>query len=349
MDTFEINYRRIGQGEPAYIIAELSANHHHKIEQALELIHLAKEAGADAVKIQTYTAETMTINCDAPPFQIGKGTVWEGKNLYELYGEAYTPWEWTGQLIEEARRLGITLFSSPFDVTALRFLEDFNMPAYKVASFELVDLPLLSEIGACGKPVILSTGMGTLEEIQEAVDALRSSGCNQLALLKCTSAYPAPLEEANLARIQHMAENFDLPVGLSDHTRGGLAPAIAVSLGACIIEKHFTKSRDVPGPDSSFSMEPEEFREMVQAVRAAESSIGSANYALTEKERSSRVFRRSVFAVSDINAGQPISSEAVRIIRPGFGLPPKELENVLGRTALVDIPRGTPISWDLLS
>ncbi|PXA05559.1 pseudaminic acid synthase [Coraliomargarita sinensis] len=348
MKPFAINDRLIGPGQPAYIIAELSANHHQNVNEAIQLIRLAKESGADAVKIQTYTADTMTIDCGNEHFQIGAGTIWEGKSLYELYGEAYTPWEWTPRLIEAAEKIGITLFSTPFDESALNYLELLEMPAHKVASFELVDLPLIAKIAACGKPVILSTGMGTLEEIEDAVRTLRENGCEQFALLKCTSAYPAPMDEANLSRIPDMINRFGVPVGLSDHTMGGLTPAIAVTLGACIIEKHFTRSRKVPGPDSAFSMEPAEFSEMVQQVRAAEAALGSANYELTAKEESSRVFRRSLFVVEEMKAGEAFTERNTRVIRPGFGLAPKHLESILDSTAASDIKRGTPLTWELV-
>ncbi len=348
MKSFEIDGRLIGPGQPTYIIAELSANHHQDIEEAIKLIRLAKDSGADAVKIQTYTPDTMTIDCKNEYFKIGAGTIWEGKNLYELYGEAYTPWEWTPRLIEAAKEIGITLFSTPFDESALNYLEQLEMPAHKIASFELVDLPLVAKIAACGKPVILSTGMGSLEEIEEAVHTLRENGCKQFALLKCTSAYPAPMEEANLLRIPDMVERFGVPIGLSDHTMGGLAPAVAVTLGACIIEKHFTRSREVLGPDSAFSMEPKEFAEMVQQVRDAEAALGSANYELTAKEESSKVFRRSLFVVEDMKAGETFTPANTRVIRPGFGLAPKHLDSVLDKTAICDIQRGTPMSWKLV-
>lgn len=335
----------IGADQPTYVIAEISANHNHDIQEAIDLIHIAKECGADAVKIQTYTPDTMTIDCDKDHFKIGKGTIWEGKNLYQLYGEAYMSWEWTPRLIEEAKKVGITLFSSPFDSTSVDFLEDLNMPAYKIASFELVDHPLIARVAKTGKPVIMSTGMGTLREISEAVEVLEANGCNEYALLKCTSSYPARADEANLARIRHMAEAFQVPVGLSDHTMGSTVPAVAIALGACIIEKHFTKSRDVEGPDSAFSMEPEEFKEMVHAVHIAKQAVGSVTYKLTEDEKNSKVFRKSIFAVKHIVAGEELTRENTRIIRPGHGLAPKYWQQVLGSKATQDIERGTPLSW----
>ena len=349
MKSFFIDDRIIGPRQPTYIIAELSANHHQDVDEAIELVEMAKESGADAVKIQTYTPDTMTIDCKSEYFNIGKGTLWEGENLYQLYSKAYTPWDWTPKLIEAANRIGITLFSTPFDATAIDFLEDFDLPAYKVASFELTDLPLLAKIAACGKPVILSTGMGTLEEIQEAVKTLQDNGCQDFALLKCTSAYPAPIQEANLSRIPDMIDRFDVPVGISDHTLGGFLPAIAVSMGASIVEKHFTKSKKIPGPDSAFSMEPDEFSEMVQKVRLAEKAMGSVTYELTEKEKSSKVFRRSLFAVQEIKTGEAFTKENIRSIRPGFGLPPKYLGAVLGKTAARTMAKGTPLSWELIN
>ncbi|MDA7539357.1 pseudaminic acid synthase [Akkermansiaceae bacterium] len=340
--------RMIGPGHPTYIIAEISANHNHDIKEAIDLIKIAAECGADAVKIQTYTPDTMTIDCDNEHFRIGKGTVWEGKNLYELYGEAYTPWEWLPELQVVANKVGITLFSTPFDRTSVDYLEQFDVPAHKIASFELTDHALLQVVAHTGKPVIMSTGMGTLTEIAEAVHVLQKNGCKQFALLKCTSAYPAPPEEANLARIKHMAEAFQVPVGLSDHTMGSTVPAVAVALGACIVEKHFTKSRQIEGPDSSFSMEPDELRELVEAVRVAEKAVGRVTYELTEKERNSRVFRRSLFAVKDIKAGELLNSTNVRIIRPGYGLAPKHEDAVIGRKVKQAIARGTPLSWELI-
>ena len=344
----EIAGRLIGPGHPTYVIAEISANHNHDINEAIDLINIAAECGADAVKIQTYTPDTMTINCDNEHFTIGKGTVWEGKNLYELYSEAYTPWEWLPELQVAAHQAGITLFSTPFDSTSVDFLEQHNVPAHKIASFELTDHSLLQAVARTGKPVIMSTGMGTLSEITESVEVLRENGCNQFALLKCTSAYPASPEEANLARIKHMEDAFNVPVGLSDHTMGNTVSALAVSLGACVVEKHFTKSRAVEGPDSSFSLEPDELRELVKAIRVAEKAVGRVTYELTEKENNSRVFRRSLFVVKDIKAGEVFSSTNVRIIRPGCGLAPKHEGVVLGRQAKQAILRGTPLSWELI-
>ena len=342
-----INDHIIGLKERVYIIAEMSANHNQDFDQAVRIIESAKEAGADAVKLQTYTPDTITINCDSDYFRI-KGTIWEGKNLYELYGEAYTPWEWQPKLKIIANDLGMDLFSTPFDHTAVDFLEKMDVPVYKVASFELVDIPLLRKIAQTGKPIIMSTGMATLAEIDEAVNAISEAGGNQLALLKCNSAYPAPPEEMNLRTIPHLAEAFGLPVGLSDHTLGIAMPVAAVALGACIIEKHFTLSRDIPGPDSAFSLEPDEFKAMVDAIRTAEKALGKIHYGVSEHEAKSRVFRRSLFVVKDIRAREVFTQENVRSIRPGYGLSPKHVEDVLGRRAAKNIARGTPLAWELI-
>jgi N-acetylneuraminate synthase len=349
MRQLSIASRVIGLGRPAYVIAELSANHNQSFDEAVKLVHAAKEAGADAVKLQTYTADTITIRCDRPEFRIGGGTLWDGKTLHDLYGEAFTPWDWQPRLKRLANDLGLELFSTPFDATAVEFLEEMGVPAYKVASFELNDLPLIQRIAKTGKPMILSTGMATLAEIGEAVDAARHSGCTQLALLKCTSAYPAPPTEMHLRTIPHLAETFNVPTGLSDHTLGIAVPVAAVALGACIIEKHLTLSRKTPGPDSAFSLEPQEFKAMVEAIRTAEQALGRVHYGLSEKEAASRVFRRSLFVTRDMKAGEAFSADNIRSIRPGHGLPPKHLSEVLGRRAVRDIVKGTPLQWDLLA
>jgi N-acetylneuraminate synthase len=343
--AIEINRRKIGTGHPVYVVAEMSANHRQDFGQAVKIIEAAKQAGADAVKLQTYTPDTLTIDCDNEYFRI-KGTIWEGRNLYDLYGEAYTPWDWQPKLKEIAEGLGLDLFSTPFDSTAVDFLEQMGVPAHKIASFELVDLLLIRKVAATGKPMIMSTGMATLEEIGEAVAAAREAGCRDLALLKCTSAYPAPPDEMNLRTIPDLAERFDVPVGLSDHTLGIAVPVAAVALDACIIEKHFTLSRDVPGPDSAFSLEPEEFKAMVGAVRDAEKALGSISYDLTEHEKASRVFRRSLFVVKDMKAGDTFTEENIRSIRPGHGLHTRHLNNVLGKRASRNIKRGDPLLWD---
>ena len=343
-----INKRVIGSGYPVYIIAELSANHNKDFDQAVKLIYAGKEAGADAIKLQTYTPDTLTIDCDNQYFRIGKGTAWEGKNLYQLYREAYTPWEWQPKLKTVANDLGMDFFSTPFDFTAVDFLEEMGVPAYKIASFELVDLPLIKRVAQTGKPIIMSTGMATLAEIDEAVNAIHESGGSQLVLLKCTSAYPAPPEEINLRTIPHLAEAFGVPIGLSDHTLGIAVPVAAVAFGACIVEKHLTISREDHGIDSAFSLEPNEFKEMVDAIRTSEKALGRVSYQITEEQKQSIAFRRSLFVVKDIKEGETFNEENIRSIRPGYGLAPKYLKMLLGRKAPKDIERGTPLSWLLL-
>ena len=346
--SFKISRHLIGPGNPVYIVAELSANHNQDFERAVELLKAAKEVGADAVKLQTYTPDTLTIRSDSKYFRIEKGSLWEGKTLYDLYSEAYMPWEWQPKLKKIANGLGLDLFSTAFAPSAVDFLEEMEVPVHKVASFEIVDIPLTEHMARTGKPIILSTGMATLAEIEEAVQAARNAGATQIALLKCTSAYPAPPEEMNLRTIPHLAQAFNVPVGLSDHTLGIAVPVAAVALGACIVEKHFTLSRDVPSPDSAFSLEPHEFKAMVEAVRVAEQALGEVHYKVGEREAKSRVFRRSLFVVKDMKAGEEFTEENVRSIRPGYGLPPKHLQDVLGRRATRDIERGTPLSWDLV-
>ncbi len=331
-----------------YIIAEISANHNGQMENALELVRLAAEAGADAVKIQTYTADTMTLDCDSEPFIVKGGTLWDGRKLYDLYAEAHTPWEWHPAIFEEAKKHGLDCFSTPFDNTAVDFLEQFDPPYHKVASFELTDHPLLEKIASTGRKVILSTGMATLEEIEESVTVLKEGGCPEITLLKCTSSYPAPADEANLARIADMAERFGVRAGLSDHTMGATVPIAAVALGAKVIEKHFCRSREEPGPDSAFSMEPQEFKDMVQAVRNAEKAIGHSDYTRTAAEAKSLKFRRSLFARTDIPAGTQLTPENVCIIRPSNGLAPKHYREVLKLSSKAMIPKGTPLNWDLI-
>ncbi|MEI7732397.1 MAG: pseudaminic acid synthase [Verrucomicrobiota bacterium] len=344
-----INQHRIGAGQPVYIIAELSANHGQNFDQAVHIIRAMKEAGADAVKVQTYTADTLTIPCDNEYFRIGGGTLWDGRTLHELYQQAYMPWEWTPKLMAIAQELGLDFFSTPFDFTAVDFLESLKVPAHKVASFELVDIPLLQKIAATGKPIVASTGMASLAEIQEAVDTMRQVGNTQLALLKCTSAYPASPDEMNLRTLGDLAARFQVPVGLSDHTLGIAVPIAAVSLGACIIEKHFTLSRAIPGPDSAFSLEPPEFKAMVQAIRVAEKALGRVSYEISGNESKSRMFRRSLFVVEDVQAGERFTETNVRSIRPGHGLHTRHLREVLGKRASQSISRGTPLSWDLIA
>lgn len=347
--AFAINQRKIGPGEPVYVIAELSANHNQDFEQAVRIIHAAKEAGADAVKLQTYTADTITIDSDQECFRIGGGTLWDGRTLHELYAEAYTPWEWQPKLKKIANEIGLDLFSSAFDATAVDFLENMGVPAHKVASFELVDIPLIERMARTGKPLILSTGMATLEEIEEALNAARSAGAKQIALLKCTSAYPALPEQMNLRSIATLSQKFEVPIGLSDHTMGIAVPVAAVALGACMIEKHLTTSRQLKGPDSAFSLEPQEFRAMVDAVRGAAKAMGTAEFRADDLEAKSRTFRRSLFVVQDMKKGDIFTTENVRSIRPAQGLHPRCLAEIEGQRAARDIARGTPLAWELVA
>lgn len=326
-----------------FIIAELSANHNGSIERAEQIIRAAADAGADAVKLQTYTADTLTIPCHSEPFCI-KGGLWDGRTLHDLYQEAHTPWEWTPRLMALAKDLGMDCFSTPFDASAVDFLEQCGVSRHKVASFELVDIPLLKKIASTGKPVIMSTGMGSLAEIDEAVTTLRENGTTDLTLLKCTSAYPAPADEANLLTIPHLAQAFGCQTGLSDHTLGSAVAVAAVAVGACVIEKHFTLARADGGADSAFSMEPHEFRQMVQDIRTVEKALGHVSYDVTAKQQLSKVFRRSLFVVKDIAAGEPFMSENVRCIRPAHGLHPRYYDLVLGRSARHAITAGTPLS-----
>ncbi len=346
--SFSINQRLIGPGHPTYLIAELSGNHNQNFDEAVKLIHAAKEAGAHAVKLQTYTADTLTIPCDNEYFQVKGGTLWDGKTLHQLYQEAYTPWEWQPKLKVLANELGMDLFSTPFDATAVDFLEAMDVPVHKVASFELVDHQLLKKIAATGKPIIMSTGMATLEEITEAVAVLKDHGTQALALLKCTSAYPAVYEEMNLMTISDLSQKFGVVSGLSDHTLGIEVPIASVALGACVIEKHFTLDRSAPGPDNAFSLEPHEFKAMAQAIGHVEKAMGVISYGLNPQEAKSRIFRRSLFVVKEIKKGEVLSEVNVRSIRPGYGLAPKHYPAVMGKRAIDDIPAGTPLDWDLI-
>ena len=348
MREFQINDRPIGPGRPVYVVAEISANHNHDFEKAVNIVKAAKEAGADAIKLQTYTADTITIDARQDHFRVGGGTLWDGKTLYDLYREAYTPWEWQPKLKRVANDLGMDLFASAFDATAVDFLEQMGVPAHKVASFELVDIPLIQKMAATGKPLILSTGMATAEEIEEAVAAARKAGAKQIALLKCTSSYPAKPEAMNLRTIPELMRRFEVPVGLSDHTMDVAAPVVAVALGACIIEKHLTLSRNTPGPDSAFSLEPAEFKAMVHAVRTAEKALGEVHFGLGASEEKSRAFRRSLFVTADVRQGEAFTDRNVRSIRPGHGLHTRHLPEVLGRRATRNIERGTPLSWELV-
>ena len=341
--------RRIGPGQAVYIIAELSANHHQNFERAARLIDAVKDAGADAIKLQTYTPDTITMRSDRSEFLIAGGTLWDGRSLHELYGEAFTPWEWQPKLKQIANDAGLALFSSPFDETAVDFLEEMDVPAYKVASFELVDIPLIQKMARTRKPLIMSTGMATVEEIEESLAAARQQGAAEIALLKCTSAYPSPAEEMNLRTLPELARKFGVPAGLSDHTVGIAVPVAAVALGARIIEKHLTLSRADHGPDSVFSLEPDEFRAMVDAVRFAEKALGDAQFGPTAPEQASLKFRRSLFVVEDLKSGETFTTKNVRSIRPAHGLHTRHLPAVLGRRAVCDIERGTPLSWELVS
>lgn len=340
--------RIIGPGQPTYVIAELSANHHQQLDRAKQLVRAAAHAGADAIKLQTYTPDTITIDCDKPPFRINGGTVWDGDVLYELYKRAYTPWEWHAELAQLAAECGLHCFSSPFDATAVEFLEQHDVPAYKVASFELVDVPLLERIAQTGKPIIMSTGMATLDEITEAVACVQNAGGGPLALLRTNSGYPASPGEMDLRTLVDLRQRFGTVVGLSDHTLGIAVPVAAVALGASIIEKHLTWSRDEPGPDAAFSLEPDEFRAMVEAVRTAEQALGTVRYGPSARERASLAFRRSLFVVADVAAGQALTADNVRSIRPGDGLHTRHYREVLGRKAARNIERGTPLSWELI-
>ena len=346
--TFQIANQPIGPGYPVYIIAELSANHNQDFEQAVKILEAARDAGADAVKLQTYTADTITMRSAREEFQVKGGTLWDGRTLHDLYQEAFTPWEWQPRLKAIADEWGLPLFSSAFDATAVDFLEAVNVPAHKIASPELVDIPLIQKMARTGKPLIMSTGMATLEEIEEAVAAARAAGAEQIALLKCTSAYPASPSEMNLRTIPELARRFDVPTGLSDHTMGIEVPVAAVALGACILEKHMTLSRDLKGPDSAFSLNPAEFRNLVQAVRNAEQALGTIHFGVSGREEATRRFRRSLFVVADIKRGEVFSPGTVRSIRPAQGLHPRHLPEVLGRHATRDLTAGTPLAWDMV-
>jgi len=345
--TINIDGRLIGEGQPPYIVAELSANHNGDIKRAFQSIEMAKKMGADAVKIQTYTSDTLTIDCNKEDFQI-KGGLWDGYTLYNLYGEAYTPYEWHASLFKKAKEVGITMFSTPFDKTAIDLLESLNTPVYKIASFELVDLALIQSVAQTGKPMIMSTGMANLEEITEAVDVARSNGCRDLILLHCVSAYPAPIEQSNVRTVPDLAERFNVIAGLSDHTLGVTTSVAAVALGASVIEKHFTLSRQDKGPDSEFSLEPSELRTLCQTSKDVWLSLGQAGYERKPAEEENLAFRRSLYVVKDIKKGELFTRENVRSIRPGFGLLPKYFSAVLGKEALSYVERGTALTWDVV-
>lgn len=344
----DIAGRQVGSGEPVYVIAEMSANHQHDLRKAKAIVEAAASAGADAIKLQTYTPDTMTLDSGADPFRIGQGTLWEGQRLYDLYQEAHTPWEWHEELAETARAVGIDWLSTPFDASAVDFLEKLDPPVYKIASFELVDLPLIARVAGTGKPLIISTGMGSLVEIDDAVRTARANGAGGLALLRCNSAYPAPFAELDLAAIPVMEQNWNAPVGFSDHTLGHTAATVAVTLGACIVEKHITLSRDEESPDSTFSVEPVEFADLVQAIRDAAAARGEVRFGPSSAEQPSLRFRRSLWIVRDVAAGEVFTSDNVRALRPSDGLPPSELDHVLGRRATRTIERGTALTRELL-
>ena len=344
----EIDGRLIGEGQPMYIIAELSANHGQNLNTAIRMVGMAAEAGADAVKLQTYTPDTMTLDVKVPPFVIGEGSLWEGRTLYDLYSDAFTPWDWFPRLAQEARDSGVTLFSSPFDSSAVDFLEGQGVPAYKIASFELVDHGLIQLVASTGKPIILSTGMASLSEIDEAVRVARDAGAQDVALLRCNSGYPTPLDEMDLRTIPNMIDTFGVPVGLSDHSPGIEAAIVARSLGACILEKHFVLDRSMGALDAEFSLEPDEFASMVRAVRNAEKMLGGVRYGPTQREMHSLEHRRSLFITEDLAAGEVLTTENVRSIRPGHGLAPKHLVDVLGASVRTDVVKGTPLTWDLI-
>ncbi len=341
--SFATKFGRVGDGEKTYIIAEMSANHAGSLTRALEIIHAAKEAGADCLKIQTYTPDTITLNCDNSFFRIDDGT-WKGENLYSLYGKAFTPWEWQGRLKEEADKVGLDFLSTPFDATSVDFLESIGVDFYKIASFELVDIPLIKYVAGKGKPIIMSTGMGSLAEIEEAVETIRKEGNENLALLKCSSAYPANPAEMNLSAIPELKEKFGTIVGLSDHSLGHLSSVMSVTLGGRIIEKHFCLSRNIDNPDVSFSMTPSEFAAMVKEVRNAEAALGTAHFGPMEMEMSNYRFRKSIFVAKDIAKGEVFTPENVRVVRPSDGLHPRYYEAVLGKKATRDLKFGSPLA-----
>ena len=345
MPQIEIAGRPIGPAHSPYVIAELSANHNGKLETALRIIEEAKKAGADAVKLQTYKPDTITLNCDSEDFKI-RGGLWDGRTLYDLYEEAHMPWDWHKPLFDRARQLGITIFSSPFDNTAIDLLENLNAPAYKIASFEAVDLPLIKYAASTGKPMIISTGMADAEEIQEAIDAAREGGCKQLAVLHCVSGYPAPAEDYNLRTIPDMIARFGLVTGLSDHTLDNTTAITSVAIGASIIEKHFTLDRKGGGPDDSFSLEPADLAALCQGAKTAWQSMGRVDYGRKSSEQGNAKFRRSLYFVSELKAGDIITLGDVRSVRPGYGVAPKYLELIVGRKVLVDIAKNTPINLD---
>ena len=345
---FKITKKEIGDENPTFIIAELSANHMNDFDIAAKTIKAMAESGADAVKFQTFTPDTITIDCDNEYFQIKQGTVWDGQVLHELYEDAYMPWEWQPKLKKIAEDLGLIAFSSPFDKTSVDFLENMDVPAYKIASFEITDIPLIEYVARKGKPIIISTGIASLQDINLAIQTCFEVGNNQVALLKCTSSYPAPLDEINLNTIPDMIEKFDCIIGLSDHTLGGEVSTAAVALGANIIEKHFILDRNMGGPDSEFSMEPHEFKQMVDSIRNVEKALGKVNYELSDKMKANREFSRSLFVVEDMREGDIITDNNVRSIRPGFGLHPRYLKEIMGKKVNKDLKKGTPLELNFI-
>lgn len=339
---FKIGKFNLDKNAPAFIIAELSANHNGSLETALETVRAAKRAGADAIKLQTYTADTITLKSTKEDFKI-HGTIWDGKYLHDLYQEAYTPWEWHKVIFDEAKRVGLICFSSPFDISAVDFLETLDVPAYKIASFEITDIPLIHYTASKGKPIIISTGIAEYEDIELAVETCRKAGNDQIALLKCTSSYPAPIEEANMRMVQKLADDFNVITGLSDHTMGSIVPIVSVCFGAKIIEKHFILDRSIGGPDASFSMNELEFKEMVDAVRKAESAIGIESYVLTDKQKSGKVFSRSLYIAKDIKKGDLVDETSIKSVRPGLSLHPKHYHELIGKKALKDFTLGDRI------
>jgi len=347
VESFSAGKRQIGPQHPPYVIAEMSANHAGSLERARDIVHAAAESGADAVKIQTYTPDTMTIDCDRKEFQLTEGT-WEGRTLYDLYEEAHTPWEWHGPLKDEAEKAGVDFLSTAYEVTSADFLHELGVEVFKIASFECTHIPLLRHVASLDRPIILSTGMATLGEIEEAVETIRGAGDPPLCLLACTSAYPAPPGEMHLKRIPHLADTFDVPVGLSDHSLGPAAATASIALGASVIEKHFCISRDVENPDASFSMEPDEFETMVDQIRTVDRARGSITYGRTSSEESNRPLRRSIFAIQTISPGDVLTEDNIDVIRPGHGLEPKHYPALLGAEAMKEIRRGTPLGWSMV-
>ncbi len=346
--SFKIGNRLVGDNAPTFIVAELSGNHNQDYNRALELVHAAKEAGADAIKLQTYTADTITIDCDSPIFQINEGTIWDGRTLYDLYQEAYTPWDWQPRIMEEANKLGMECFSSPFDFTSVDFLEEMNVPAYKIASYEINDIPLIRKVAKLHKPIIFATGIAYPDDIRLALDVCKEEGNEDIFLLKCVSSYPTPYEEVHLNIIPTLAKTYGCLTGLSDHTMGTAVAVGSIVLGAKMVEKHLTLRRSDGGPDSAFSMEPKEFAQMVKDIRIVEKALGSSEYKLTPTQELEHGGSRSLFVVKDISAGEILTPDNIRSIRPGDGLHTKHYEEILGRQAAFDLKKGTPLKWELL-